>query len=109
MMKLVDIPDLKSGAERRAGSTPAPGTITLRTIRRSMLAASPVLWAQTVMPARAARPKRRELRCFRPYLFTVSPKQACSISGFIFRQISESSGGRYSIAAVAIRSITCSG
>ncbi len=26
MMKLVDIPDLKSGAERRAGSIPAPGT-----------------------------------------------------------------------------------
>ncbi len=25
-MKLVDIPDLKSGAERRAGSIPAPGT-----------------------------------------------------------------------------------
>lgn len=28
MMKLVDIPDLKSGAERRAGSIPAPGTNT---------------------------------------------------------------------------------
>lgn len=27
MMELVDIPDLKSGAERRAGSIPAPGTI----------------------------------------------------------------------------------
>lgn len=41
MMKLVDIPDLKSGAERRAGSIPAPGTNTLRTVQRTMLAITP--------------------------------------------------------------------
>lgn len=38
VMKLVDIPDLKSGAERRTGSIPVPGTNTLRIVQRTVLA-----------------------------------------------------------------------
>lgn len=43
MMKLVDIPDLKSGAEWRAGSTPAPGTNLLQTVPKYLSRLSGVL------------------------------------------------------------------
>lgn len=51
MMKLVDIPDLKSGALRRAGSIPAPGTNTLRAVQRTALAQTCSGAEKPVVPA----------------------------------------------------------
>ena len=53
MMKLVDIPDLKSGGFGRAGSIPAPGTSISRQIPRLYLALSIQYLAPLGMTANA--------------------------------------------------------